>query len=68
MQQNPFGTLDLQPMQLEGSANKRGFMSVEYEQRIRRNVKPASVVNSTAAFPRFVYMINTPMTINQVNN
>jgi len=68
MQQNPFGTLHLQPMQLERSANKRGSMSAEYEQRIRRNVKPASVVNSKAAFPPFEYMINTPIAINQVNN
>jgi hypothetical protein len=44
------GTLGLQPMQLEGSAKKRGFMSVECRERIRRNVKPASVVTSTAAF------------------
>jgi len=50
MQQNPFGTLHLQPMELGSSATKRGFMSAECEERIRRNVKPASVVTSTDAF------------------
>jgi hypothetical protein len=50
MQRNPFGTLRLQPMELEGSATKGGFVSAECEERIRRNVKPASVVTSTAAF------------------
>jgi hypothetical protein len=32
MQQNPFGTLRLQPMELEGSATKRGFVSAECEE------------------------------------
>jgi hypothetical protein len=31
-------------------------------------VKPASVVTSTVALPPVVYLINRPMTINQVNN
>jgi len=49
MQQNPFSTLGLLPMQLEGSAKKCGFMSAECEERIRRNVKPSSVVTFIAA-------------------
>jgi hypothetical protein len=55
-------------MELEGSATKRGFVSAECEEWIRRNVKRASVVTSTAAFAARCVFDNTPMTINQVNN